>query len=143
MEVKAMRILRPFSLLLVLFLATLTTLLGLASDASAYDTKSNRENSVRVKVRPVKLAPGEPAKFEVRMNTHSIDLSQDMVAVTICRDDQGREYLPVSWQGSPPGGHHRQGILEFPALEGNPDRVTLIIKNIANVPERTFEWKLE
>lgn len=138
-----MTVLRPFSLLLLLFLATLTTLLGLASDASAYETKSNRENSVNVKVRPVKLAPGEPAKFEVRMNTHSVDLGQDMVAVTICRDDQGREYLPVSWQGSPPGGHHRQGILEFPALEGNPNGVTLIIKNIANVPERTFEWKLE
>jgi hypothetical protein len=138
-----MRILRPFSLLLVLLLATLTTMLVWVSDASAYDTKANRKNNVRVNVRPVKLAPGEPAKFEVRMSTHSVDLGQDMVAVTMCRDDQGREYLPVSWQGSPPGGHHRQGILEFPALEGNPDRVTLIIKNIANVPERTFEWKLE
>jgi hypothetical protein len=143
MEVKAMRILRHFCFLLALCLATIVALLGWTSDASAYDTKSNRENRVRVNVRPVNLVPGEAARFEVRMDTHSVNLIQDMVSVSICRDDQGREYQPVSWQGSPSGGHHRRGILEFPALEGNPNGITLVIKNIANVPERIFEWKLE
>ena len=138
-----MRILKPYSQLLVLCLVTLTTMLVWVLDASAYDTKSNRENRVRVDVRPVKLNPGEPARFEVRMSTHSVNLSQDMVTAAICRDDQGREYRPLSWQGSPPGGHHRSGVLEFPALEGDPKGITLVIKNIANVPERNFEWKLE
>ncbi len=134
---------KSFSLLLVLCLGAVMTTLGWASDTNTFDTKSNRENKVRVDVRPVKLNPGEPARFKVTMSTHSVNLSQDMVVAAICRDDQGREYRPVSWQGSPPGGHHRQGILEFPALEGNPNGVTLVIKNIANVPERNFEWKLE
>ena len=138
-----MRILKPLSLLLMLWIVGLITMITLPTDVSAYDTKSNRENRVRVEVRPVNLTPGEPARFEVRMNTHSVNLGQDMVAVSVCKDDQGREYRPVSWQGSPSGGHHRSGILEFPVLEGNPDRVTFVITNIANVPERTFEWKLE
>ena len=138
-----MRILKPLSLLQMLWIVGLITMITLPTDVSAYDTKSNRENRVRVEVRPVNLTPGEPARFEVRMNTHSVNLGQDMVAVSVCKDDQGREYRPVSWQGSPSGGHHRSGILEFPVLEGNPDRVTLVITNIANVPERTFEWKLE
>jgi hypothetical protein len=138
-----MKILRPLSLLPMLCIFALITMIALPTDVGAYDTKSNRENRVRVEVRPVNLTPGEPARFEVRMNTHSVNLGQDMVAVAVFKDDQGREYRPVNWQGSPSGGHHRSGILEFPTLEGNPNRVTLVIKNIANVPERTFEWKLE
>jgi hypothetical protein len=143
MEVKAMKSLRSLSLLPMLCIFALITMIALPTDVRAYETKSNRENRVRVEVRPVNLTPGEPARFEVRMNTHSVNLGHDMVAVSFCKDDQGREYRPLSWQGSPSGGHHRSGILEFPALEGNPNRVTLVIKNIANVPERTFEWKLE
>ena len=32
---------------------------GLAVDAGAYEMKSNRENQVRVDVKPVQLAPGD------------------------------------------------------------------------------------
>jgi hypothetical protein len=81
----------------------LTVLFGLnlAVEADAYDTKSNRQNSVRVDVRPIQLHPGKPARFEVRMNTHSGDLGQDIVAASSLKDDQGRKYQPTNWQGSP------------------------------------------
>jgi len=118
-------------------------ILGLALDAGAYEQKSSRENSVRVDAVPVQLASGLQAKFEIRMNTHSVDLSQDMIAVSTLKDDKGKEYSPVNWKGSPPGSHHRSGVLEFPALEGNPQSITLTIRNIAKVPERIFEWKID
>ncbi len=117
--------------------------LGLALEAGAYERKTDRENSVRVEVVPVQLASGLQAKFKIRMNTHSVDLSQDMVAVSTLKDEKGQEYRPVNWKGSPPGSHHRSGVLEFPALEGNPQSVTLTIRNIAKVPERIFEWKID
>jgi hypothetical protein len=78
LEMKTLKHLKIYlfgSLMMVLFLVTL------AVDASAYQTKSNKKNSVRVDVRPVQLLPGKTAKFEIRMNSHSGDLSQDLIAV--------------------------------------------------------------
>ena len=116
---------------------------GLAADASAYEMKSNSENRVRVDVQPVQLTAGQPIKFEVRMNTHSADLGQDMVAVSTLKDNIGREYKATAWQGSPPGGHHRKGVLEFQDLADNTESITLVIREIDNVPERIFNWRIE
>jgi hypothetical protein len=116
---------------------------GLMVDAGAYETRSNRENQVRVDVKPVQLAPGQPARFEVRMNSHSETLGEDMVAVSSVKDSAGRIYQATAWQGSEPGGHHRKGVLEFPKLENNTESITLIIRKVAKVPERIFEWSVE
>jgi hypothetical protein len=116
---------------------------GLAVDAGAYEMRSNREKRVRVDVKPVQLVPGQPAKFEVQMNTHSETLGEDMVAVSSLKDNAGRVYQATAWQGSEPGGHHREGVLEFPKLEENTESITLIIRKVANVPERTFEWAVQ
>ena len=117
--------------------------ISIAVEATAYERISNRENRVRVDVVPVQLEFGKSVKFEIRMNTHSGDLSQDLVSVSTLKDDSGREYRPAEWQGSPPGGHHRKGVLEFPALNENTKSLTLVIRGVANVPERIFKWNLE
>jgi hypothetical protein len=116
---------------------------GLVSEAMGYESKSSWENMVQVEVKPVQLTAGKPVSFLISMNTHSVDLSQDLTAVATLKDDQGREYKPLTWQGSSPGGHHRSGTLAFPALAGNAKSVTLIIRQIADVPERSFQWQLE
>lgn len=116
--------------------------LGLAVDVGAYEMQSNNENRVRIDVQPVQLTPGRPIKFEVRMNTHSAALGQDMAAVSTLKDNNGRVYKATGWQGSPPGGHHRKGILEFSNLADNTESITLVIRNIDNVPERIFNWKI-
>jgi len=117
--------------------------LSLSISAWAYERRSSKANSVRVDVVPVQLSSGNEAKFEVRMNTHSVPLTYDLVAISILKDDQGHEYRASVWNGSPAGGHHRSGVLEFPAIAQGTKSVTLYIKNIAGVAERTFEWKLE
>lgn len=134
---KHLKISHFVSLTIMLFLVTL------AADASAYKAKSNKKNSVRVDVRPVQLLPGKPAKFEIRMNTHSGDLSQDLIAVCLLKDSSGREYRPINWNGSPPGGHHRSGVLEFSELAEGAESITLVIREVANVPERVFNWSVE
>lgn len=135
--------LKYFDYSIKFILLTVLFLLNLAVEAGAYDTKSNRQNSVRVDVRPIQLHPGKPVRFEVRMNSHSGDLGQDIVAVSTLKDNQGREYQPTNWQGSPPGGHHRKGVLEFPVLDGTPALIILVIREIANVPERVYEWTIK
>jgi len=116
---------------------------GLAGQARAYDTQSNRLNRVRVDVKPVQLAPGRAVKFRIFLNTHSVDLGQDLAAVSGLKDDRGLEYKPARWTGSPPGGHHRFGVLEFPALKAGAKSVTLVIRNIAGVPARKFAWRVQ
>jgi len=117
--------------------------IAIALEANAYERISNRENRARVDVVPIQLEFGKSAKFEIRMNTHSGDLSQDLVFVSTLKDDNGREYHPVEWEGAPPGGHHRTGVLEFPTLNENTKSVTLVIRDVANVPERIFKWDLK
>lgn len=115
---------------------------GLLTNAGAFETKSNNENSVRVDVKPVQLAAGKPAVFQVRLNTHSVNLDFDIAKACMLQDSQGKEYKAIRWNGSPPGGHHRSGTVEFPELKGSPKSVRLIIKGIAGVSERTFEWTI-
>jgi len=137
-KIKHVKISHFASLVIMLFLVTLA-----AANALAYKTKSNKENRVRVDVRPVQLSPGKPAKFEIRMNTHSGDLSQDLIAVCTLTDSSGREYRPINWDGSPPVGHHRSGVLEFSELGEEAKSITLVIREVANVPERVFNWSIE
>ena len=125
----------------VLLMVALT--MGLTVEADAYEMKSNSENRVRVDVKPVQLAPGQPVRFEVRMNTHSEPLEEDMIAVSALKDNMGRLYQATAWEGSGPGGHHRKGVLAFPRLEDNTESITLIIRKVAEVPERTFEWSVK
>jgi hypothetical protein len=139
-EMKMDRIYGIFGLAALVIVAVAA---GLAVDAGAYEMRSNRENRVRVDVKPVQLAPGQPARFEVRMNTHSEALGEDMVSVSSLKDNAGRVYQATTWQGSEPGGHHRKGVLEFPKLEDDTESIKLIIRKVANVPERTFEWSVD
>ena len=135
--------LRRFNAYHIIALTMLVTIIGFITVSYAYESQSNNKGRVTVNVRPLQLIPGQPAKFEVRMNTHSVTLDHDLVAASTLKDDQGREYKPINWQGSPPGGHHLKGILEFPDLNEDTEIITLVIRRVANVTARTFEWSVE
>lgn len=112
------------------------------SSGAAFETKSNEGGSITVDVQPTSLAFGEPVSFDIAMNTHSVELSDDLTNISILRDDTGREYKPTGWDGPDGGGHHRSGTLKFPALIGKPKSVELVIKGMAKVPERVFKWDM-
>jgi len=115
---------------------------GFNANAIAFDIQTSDESSVRVDVKPVALVAGKPAVFEIRLNTHSVSLNYDMVEICSLQDSEGKIYKAVEWKGSPLGGHHRRGILEFPTLEGTPQSVKLVLRGIAGVSERSFQWKI-
>lgn len=88
--------------------------------------------------------------FAVAMDTHSGSLDgYDLGQLAMLRTDQGREVRPSAWD-APPGGHHRQGTLTFPAttasgspvLDASTRAIELIIRNMGDVPERIFRWTL-
>ena len=112
------------------------------SSASAFETKNNSGGSVDIAVTPETLEVGQPMAFEIAMNTHSVDLSDDMTQIVTLRDDQGKEYTPMAWEGAAAGGHHRNGVIKFAALTSKPKSVDLVIKGLAKVSERIFHWDL-
>lgn len=137
-----MKLRQPVSIAKLLSVSVFLVFFGLLTNAMAFEAKTSNENQVTLNIKPVQLVAGKPAIFKVRLKTHSVDLGYDMVRASMLQDSQGREYRAIRWNGSPPGGHHRSGTLEFPELKGSPKSVKLVIKGVAGVPERTFEWTI-
>lgn len=79
--------------------------------------------------------------FEIALNTHSEELTVDIMKAMILLDDKGREYAPLAWNGDPPGGHHRSGILRFAPISPQPASIILKIIGVGGVGERNFFWR--
>lgn len=104
--------------------------------------QTNNQGTVTVMVTP-RISRGNQAwLFEVALDTHSVELKEDMVALSVLTDNGGKEYKPISWEGDSPGGHHREGILEFAPILPLPESITLIIMQVGGVEKRNFRWEL-
>ncbi|MGE5240565.1 MAG: hypothetical protein ACM3NI_02870, partial [Bacteroidota bacterium] len=100
-----------------------------------------REGGVNVTVMPRNLAAGASSwDFEVVLETHTQPLDQNLTKTAVLIDAQGKPHGPLAWDGTPPGGHHRRGVLRFPPLAGNPAAVELRIQGVGGV-DRTFRWQ--
>jgi hypothetical protein len=76
--------------------------------------------------------------FQMKIDTHQGALSFDLTEVSTLVVG-GTAYEPLSWEGSPPGGHHRSGELFFPKPgEAGPSR--LVIRDVNGVAERVFDF---
>lgn len=105
-------------------------------------TKIDDQESVTVVITPLDLsAQSSEWKFDIGMNTHSVELDQDMTKVVTLTDDRGSEYTPLRWEG-PVGGHHREGVLIFSKVATAPKSVELKIAGIGGVI-RSFIWQLK
>ena len=112
------------------------------SAASAFEPRTSDAAGVRVVVTPKVLTAGATTwDFDVTLDTHTKPLNEDLVAVSALVDEQGRSNSPSSWQGDPPGGHHRKGILKFTAPAGNPTAFEVQMKGVGGVNLRTFRWE--
>ena len=114
-----------------------------SSDTSQkWESKVDDQANVTVTVTPTVLSTeSEEWKFDVVMDTHSVELDQDMTQIAIIINEQGKEYKAQSWDG-PTGGHHREGILTFSKITPTPKSVELKISDIGGVV-RTFNWQLK
>ncbi len=115
-----------------------------AAPASENLTRTNDEVMVTVAVTPLNLSDQSAATldFDIAMNTHSVDLGYDLTQIATLSSDTGEQIQPTKWTGPTGGGHHREGTLSFPQLKQRGQTLTLTLRGIANVPERTFTWKV-
>lgn len=126
------------------FLASLETVnfAAVTDDVVEFDlsAKINSENSVSIEAKLNDFSFNKPIKFDVSISTHQVSLDFDLTEISYLEDDKGIIYHPLSWEGSPPGGHHRSGTLSFPKLSEKTKFIKLIIKDVNNVSERVFRW---
>lgn len=118
-------------------------LAAVTDDVVEFDlsAKINSENLVSIEVKLDDFSFDKPIRFDVSINTHQGSLDFDLTKISHLRDDEANIYQPLSWEGSPPGGHHRSGTLTFPRLSEKTKFIKLIIKDVNNVPERVFRWE--
>lgn len=103
----------------------------------AFKTETDKSGEVTVKVVPqfdTEIA------FKISMTAHSGELSADMMRVAVFEDENGTVHLPGRWEGDPPGGHHREGILRFGTFTPKPKKVDFTLLGIGTVKERKFSW---
>jgi len=113
------------------------------TEGAGYESKIDSQGIVSVTVTPLQLSTDASEwKFNVVLDTHSGSLDEDMLTSAILTDSNGNEYRPTNWDGAPPGGHHREGVLTFIPGKPAPRSVTLKIQNVG-VPERDFTWPVQ
>ena|SRR3989344_9272830 len=111
---------------------------------SIWETKTDNQPPVTIKVTPVEFGKDAQIwKFQTAFDTHSGSLDDDLLTAVSLVDDTGHVYLPISWEGPGPGGHHREGTFIFNPVQPLPKYVALKLKDVGGVPERSFRWDLE
>lgn len=106
-------------------------------------TQSTSAQGVTVKVTARNTAAdADTWVFTVVLDTHSQDLSDDLLQSVVLRTDDGREIKPSAWKGAAPGGHHREGTLEFAAPKPQPKSLELSMQRPGEAEPRRFSWAM-
>lgn len=122
-----------------------TGFVGVASaGVSAADLKqqSSSEWGVTVRAIPRDLSPAAKVwEFDIVLETHSQELSDDLKTTATLVGDGGGKQVPTAWEGDPPGGHHRKGVLRFSPMKPPPQTIELVILRPGESAPRTFRWQ--
>ncbi len=129
--------------LIGIVVAASVAILSTATNARELAAISTQESGVTVRARPADVAIDAKAwTFEIRLDTHSQDLSDDLVRASLLIDDAGKQYAALGWDGMPPGGHHRKGVLTFAPIRPLPAALELHIQRPGEPAPRRFRWQL-
>ena len=134
----------------LLFLAVIFALFALSLFAisrpkpapAVFAPQENSGGEIDVKVTPETLILGQPPRFKLEFNTHSVELDFDISQIASLTDEDGNSDTSSTWEGSPPGGHHREGTLNFSENLRKTKSVTLSLLDISYIAKREFTWQL-
>jgi len=114
------------------------------AEQAALATQTATIGIVTYKVTPKNLSKSSPTwDFEVVLDTHTGSLDQDLVSGIRLSDDRNNEYQASNWEGDPPGGHHREGVLQFQALDSEIKSITLKINPGENMEGASLTWAIK
>jgi hypothetical protein len=128
---------QSFIFVLALWIAS-----GVFAASSSTSSSSNSSGGVTVKATYSSPQPQNELRFEIVVDTHTVDLDgYDLGKLALLRDAGGKthEAMKVEAKGS---GHHRSAEIYFPRPPGGAQQVDLVIKDIAGVKERVFHFHI-
>ena len=101
-------------------------------DRTDLETQTLTDGAVTYVVTPKNLVTTAITwDFDISLDTHAGSLDQDLVDIARLVDDKGDEYKATTWEGSPAGGHHREGILKFLPVSPRPAFIELKIQTFS------------
>jgi hypothetical protein len=112
--------------------------------AAELSAQKSSERGVTVAVTPLNVsADAKTWDFKIVLDTHSQDLSDDLLKTAVLLDGTGTRHAPVAWEGAAPGGHHREGVLRFKPVTPQPAAIELRITRPGEPGPRSFRWQLK
>lgn len=124
--------------------ALLAGLLSATGVLAQLDTRTSAAAGVTVKVTPKLVTANAPAwEFAVVLDSHVQDLTDDLLKTTVLLDSAESPQSPSAWEGAPPGGHHREGVLRFATPRPVPAAVELRLQRAGEASPRVFRWNLK
>jgi hypothetical protein len=97
----------------------------------------------QVTVEATWTGPAGGATFDVKLDTHSVDLDSLDLSNAVLRNDRGQTLAARPWAASK-GGHHRQGTLTFDgdtsSFLARAKWIELTLAGVGDIPERTLRW---
>lgn len=125
-------------------MACLAAAVSLPAAAADPGVQKSVDRGVTVTITPQNLSREAPSwDFKIVLDSHSQDLSDDLVKSSVLLDGANGRYLPSAWDGAAPGGHHREGVLRFKPISPPPQSIELQITRNGEAAARPFRWQIQ
>jgi hypothetical protein len=125
--------------------ATAPAALASAPGGAVAGPVTQRSEGGDVTVEATWAAPEPEARFDVKLDTHSVDLDTLDLTDSVLRNDRGETMSARPW-AAPKGGHHREGVLTFDGdattFFDDAQWIELVIRGVGGLPERILRWEL-
>lgn len=116
-----------------------------ASPTASAGSSTQRSEGGQVSVEAAWAGPSAGASFDVKLDTHSVDLDALDLSNAILRNSRGETLSAVPWT-APKGGHHREGTLTFggnaAAFFAGATSIDLVLVGVGDLPEQTLHWQI-
>ncbi|MHB0866813.1 MAG: hypothetical protein ACYC6B_00045 [Thermoleophilia bacterium] len=106
--------------------------------------QTSQSGEIEVGVTPAGLTATDATwDFNISVDSQGAELTEDLAAATVLLvDGSGKEYKALAFEGDPPGGIHREGTLKFDPVSPEPRSVTLKLRGVGGIGERSFSWTM-
>lgn len=116
---------------------------GAASSSPSGAAQTSEAGGVTVVASWPGMSAG--ATFDVKLDTHSVDLDRLDLSNAVLRNDRGETLVARPWTAAK-GGHHREGALSFDgdaaSFLAGAKWIELALIGVGDAPERTFRWAI-